>query len=156
MFAGIYYSLQRLLKARMFSDFWVNFWGWQLIIVAAAISLPLGYSSSKEYAELESNRYRIALFGLFWYQYDWNYYKKSAICMLQSGFTWRHSLRLQFCIFSIVYHYRFLEWKVIPFTQVQDGNGGTVIMRLHFLDYTFLRIDVLFCSKSGKPSGIFL
>lgn len=55
MFAGIYYSLQRLLKARMYSDFLssVHFWGWQLIIVAAAISLPLGYTSSKEYAELE-------------------------------------------------------------------------------------------------------
>ena len=55
MFAGVYYSLQRLLKARMFSDFLSNlhFWGWQLIIVAAAITLPLGYSTSKEYAELE-------------------------------------------------------------------------------------------------------
>src|SRR6187399_2856835 len=55
MFAGVYYSLQRLLKARMFSDFLsnLNFWGWQLIIVAAAISLPLGYTTSKEYAELE-------------------------------------------------------------------------------------------------------
>jgi cytochrome c oxidase cbb3-type subunit I/II len=55
MFAGVYYSLQRLLKARMFSDFLSNlhFWGWQLIIVAAAITLPLGYTTSKEYAELE-------------------------------------------------------------------------------------------------------
>lgn len=54
-FAGMYYSMQRLLKARMFSDFLSNlhFWGWQLIIVAAAITLPLGYTSSKEYAELE-------------------------------------------------------------------------------------------------------
>ncbi|MCK5815862.1 MAG: cytochrome-c oxidase, cbb3-type subunit I [Flavobacteriaceae bacterium] len=55
MFAGIYYSSQRLLKARMFKD-WISdfhFWGWQLIIVAAAISLPLGYTTSKEYAELE-------------------------------------------------------------------------------------------------------
>ncbi len=55
MFAGVYFSLQRLLKTRMFSDFLsnLNFWGWQLIIVAAAVSLPLGYSTSKEYAELE-------------------------------------------------------------------------------------------------------
>ncbi|ESU28313.1 cytochrome c oxidase subunit CcoN / Cytochrome c oxidase subunit CcoO [Flavobacterium limnosediminis JC2902] len=55
IFAGIYYSLQRLLKARMYSDVLsnINFWGWQLIIVAAAISLPLGYTTSKEYAELE-------------------------------------------------------------------------------------------------------
>ena len=55
MFAGVYYSLQRLLKARLFSDFLSNlhFWGWQLIIVAAAITLPLGITTSKEYAELE-------------------------------------------------------------------------------------------------------
>ena len=55
IFAGVYYSLQRLLKARMFSDLLskLNFWGWQLIIVSAAITLPLGYTTSKEYAELE-------------------------------------------------------------------------------------------------------
>jgi cytochrome c oxidase cbb3-type subunit I/II len=55
IFAGVYYSLQRLLKARMFSDglSWLHFWGWQLIIVAAAITLPLGITTSKEYAELE-------------------------------------------------------------------------------------------------------
>ncbi len=55
MFMGVYYSLQRLLKARMFSDVLskIHFWGWQLIIVAAAITLPLGMSTSKEYAELE-------------------------------------------------------------------------------------------------------
>lgn len=55
MFAGIYYSLQRLLKTRLFNDTlsWIHFWGWQLIILSAAISLPLGLSTSKEYAELE-------------------------------------------------------------------------------------------------------
>lgn len=55
LFGGIYYSLQRLLKTRMYSDALskINFWGWQLIIVAAAITLPLGLTSSKEYAELE-------------------------------------------------------------------------------------------------------
>lgn len=55
MFAGVYYSMQRLLKARMFNDTlsWIHFWGWQLIILAAAITLPLGYTTSKEYAELE-------------------------------------------------------------------------------------------------------
>ena len=55
IFAGVYYSTQRLLKTRMASDFLsnFNFWGWQLIIVAAAITLPLGYTTTKEYAELE-------------------------------------------------------------------------------------------------------
>src|SRR6218665_3563518 len=55
IFMGVYYSLQRLCKARMYSDKLskIHFWGWQLIIVAAAITLPMGYTSSKEYAELE-------------------------------------------------------------------------------------------------------
>lgn len=55
IFMGVYYSLQRLLKARMFSDKLssIHFWGWQLIIVAAAITLPLGLSTTHEYAELE-------------------------------------------------------------------------------------------------------
>jgi len=55
IFAGIYYSTQRLLKARLYSDTLskIHFWGWQLIIVAAAVSLLLGFSHGKEYAELE-------------------------------------------------------------------------------------------------------
>jgi cytochrome c oxidase cbb3-type subunit I/II len=55
IFVGVYYSLQRLCKARMFSDRLsrVHFWGWQLVIVSAALTLPLGFTTSKEYAELE-------------------------------------------------------------------------------------------------------
>lgn len=55
MFTGIYYSTQRLLKTPMYSKAlsWIHFWGWQLIILAAAITLPLGFTTSKEYAELE-------------------------------------------------------------------------------------------------------
>ncbi|KEQ30775.1 cytochrome-c oxidase, cbb3-type subunit I [Pedobacter antarcticus] len=55
IFMGVYYSLQRLLKARMFSDVLskIHFWGWQLIIVATAITLPLGFTTSHEYAEME-------------------------------------------------------------------------------------------------------
>jgi cytochrome c oxidase cbb3-type subunit I/II len=55
LFAGIYYSTQRLVKARLPSDLLakLHFWGWQLIIVAAAITLPLGFTQGKEYAELE-------------------------------------------------------------------------------------------------------
>jgi cytochrome c oxidase cbb3-type subunit I/II len=55
MFMGCYYSTQRLLKARMFSDLLskLHFWGWQAIILAAALTLPLGITQAKEYAELE-------------------------------------------------------------------------------------------------------
>ncbi len=55
IFTGIYYSMQRLLKARMYSDVLskVHFWGWQLIIVLAAVTLLAGFTMGKEYAELE-------------------------------------------------------------------------------------------------------
>jgi cytochrome c oxidase cbb3-type subunit I/II len=55
IFTGVYYSAQRLLKARMWSDGLsrLHFWGWQAIIVAAALTLPFGITQSKEYAELE-------------------------------------------------------------------------------------------------------
>ncbi len=55
VFTAVYYSTQRLCKCRMWSDLLskLHFWGWQLIIVAAAITLPLGITQGKEYAELE-------------------------------------------------------------------------------------------------------
>jgi len=55
IFAAVYYSTQRLCKTRMYSDLLsrIHFWGWQAIIVAAAVTLPLGITQSKEYAELE-------------------------------------------------------------------------------------------------------
>jgi len=55
IFMGVYYSLQRLCKTRMFNDLLskFHFWGWQLIIVAAALTLPSGFTTGKEYAELE-------------------------------------------------------------------------------------------------------
>lgn len=55
IFMGVYYSLQRLLKSRMFSDKLskIHFWGWQLIILSAALTLWMGYTSGKEYAELQ-------------------------------------------------------------------------------------------------------
>ncbi len=54
MFAGVYYSTQRLVKARLASNFLsqLHFWGWQAIIVSAAATLPFGLTRGKEYAEL--------------------------------------------------------------------------------------------------------
>jgi len=72
IFAGVYYSLPRLLKTRMYSDLLgkINFWGWQLIIVSAVITLPLGLTTSKEYAELEWP-IDIAI-ALIWVVFGWN------------------------------------------------------------------------------------
>ncbi len=72
MFAGVYYSLQKVLKARMFSDILskINFWGWQLIIVLAAVTLLLGFTTGKEYAELE---WPIdILIAIVWVAFGWN------------------------------------------------------------------------------------
>lgn len=72
VFAGAYYSMQRVLKTRMFSDLLskINFWGWQFIIVLAALSLTLGMTTSKEYAELE---WPIdILIAVVWVVFGWN------------------------------------------------------------------------------------
>ncbi|MFC5272305.1 cytochrome-c oxidase, cbb3-type subunit I [Adhaeribacter terreus] len=72
IFMGVYYSLQRLLKARMYSDVLskIHFWGWQLIILSAVLTLPLGFTTSKEYAELEWP-IDIAI-TLIWVVFGWN------------------------------------------------------------------------------------
>ncbi|HEV7230635.1 MAG TPA: cytochrome-c oxidase, cbb3-type subunit I [Bacteroidia bacterium] len=72
IFMGVYYSLQRLCKARMFSDTLskIHFWGWQLIIVSAALTLPFGITTGKEYAELEWP-IDIAI-ALIWVVFGWN------------------------------------------------------------------------------------
>ncbi|TLM92262.1 cytochrome-c oxidase, cbb3-type subunit I [Hymenobacter jeollabukensis] len=72
IFTGVYYSLQRLCKTRMFSDVLskIHFWGWQLIIVSAVATLPLGFTTSKEYAELEWP-IDIAI-TLIWVVFGWN------------------------------------------------------------------------------------
>ena len=72
VFAGVYYSMQRLLKTPMFSKALsaVHFWGWQLIIVLAALTLPAGMSTAKEYAELE---WPIdILVAVVWVIFGWN------------------------------------------------------------------------------------
>jgi len=74
IFAGIYYSTQRLLKTRMASDLMssIHFWGWQLIIVLAALSIPAGFTMGKEYAELE---WPIAqLINVIWVTFGVNFF----------------------------------------------------------------------------------
>jgi cytochrome c oxidase cbb3-type subunit I/II len=72
IFTGVYYSLQRLCKARMFNDklSYIHFWGWQLIILLAALTFIFGITTSKEYAELE---WPIdILVAVIWVIFGWN------------------------------------------------------------------------------------
>jgi cytochrome c oxidase cbb3-type subunit 1 len=78
LFATSYYVVQRTSHARLFCDRLAafTFWGWQAVIVLAAITLPLGYTQGKEYAELEWPidlliaavwvSYAIVFFGTLW------------------------------------------------------------------------------------------
>ena len=72
IFTGVYYSLQRLLKTRMWSDklSYINFWGWQFIILCAVATLPVGITSGKEYAELEW--WIDILIAGIWVVWGWN------------------------------------------------------------------------------------
>lgn len=72
IFMGVYYSLQRLCKARMFNDRLsrFHFWGWQSIIVLAALTLLWGYTTGKEYAELEWPL--DILIAIVWVAFGWN------------------------------------------------------------------------------------
>ncbi len=72
IFTAIYYSVPRLLKTPMFSELLgkIHFWGWQFIIVCAAITLPLGLTTGKEYAELELPI--DILITLIWVVFGWN------------------------------------------------------------------------------------
>lgn len=72
IFMGVYYSLQRLLKTRMWSDklSYINFWGWQFIILCAVLTLPFGYTTGKEYAELEW--WIDILITIMWVVWGWN------------------------------------------------------------------------------------
>lgn len=72
IFTGVYYSLQRLCKARMFNDAlsYIHFWGWQMIIVSAALTYIFGFTTGKEYAELEWP-IDIAV-AVIWVIFGWN------------------------------------------------------------------------------------
>ncbi len=72
IFTGYYYSLQRLLKTRMWSDkmSYLHFYGWQLIIVCAVATLPFGITTGKEYAELEW--WIDILIAGIWVVWGWN------------------------------------------------------------------------------------
>ncbi len=72
IFMGAYYSLQRVLQTRMFNDklSLLNFWGWQLIIATAAVTLLMGFTTSKEYAELE---WPVdIMIAVVWITFGWN------------------------------------------------------------------------------------
>src|SRR5215212_10953524 len=72
LFASSYYVVQRTSHARLFCDRLAafTFWGWQAVIVLAAITLPLGITTSKEYAELEWP-IDILITGV-WVVFGWN------------------------------------------------------------------------------------
>lgn len=139
-FAGIYYSLQRLCKARMFSDklSWIHFWGWQLIIVAAAITLPLGLTNGAEYAELIWP-IDIAI-ALVWIIFGINMFgtiikRRENIYTSPSGFILPPGLRLLYYILSAPSNCLIQQQEAIaglPECRMRWYSGGMVTMRWPF------------------------
>ena len=163
IFMGVYYSLQRLCKARMYSDLLskIHFWGWQLIIVAAAITLPLGITTSKEYAELEWP-IDIAI-TVVWVIFGWNMFgtifKRREKHMYVA--IWFYIAHFYGC--GVAYR-KFFELPVsfskvtrcMQVFRMRWCNGGTATMRLHFSNHAIFGADVLFPPKSCKPSGLLI
>ncbi len=165
VFAAIYYSTQRLCKARMFSDLlsWIHFWGWQAIIVAAAITIPLGMTTGKEYAELE---WPIDLaIAVVWVVFAINFF----------GTLFRRRERhmyvaLWFYIATIItiailHIFNSLELPAGPmksysvYAGVQDafmqwwyGHNAVGLHAHHALP----RLDVLLPAQGSEPTGLFL
>ena len=165
VFAAVYHSTQRLCKARIFSDFlsWFHFWGWQLIIVAAAITLPLGYTQSKEYAELE---WPIDLtIAVVWVAFAVNFFGTLARRRERHMYV-----ALWFYIATVVAHHR-------PARLQQPGAAGRPVEELSGLRRRAGRLhgvvvraqrggllshhavsghDVLLPAQGGRAAGLFL
>ena len=165
MFAGIYHSMQRLCKARMFSDALsnINFWGWQLIIVAAAVTLPLGITVSKEYAELEWP-IDIAI-TLVWVVFAINFFGTLLVRRERHIYVaiWFYmatviTVALLHIVNSLELPVTFLKSYSI-YAGVQDalvqwwyGHNAVAL----FSHHSGPRADVLLHAESSQPSGLFL
>jgi hypothetical protein len=162
IFLGIYYSLPRLLKASMWSAKLsaLNFWGWQAIILGAVVTLPLGITTSKEYAELEW--FMDIAIALVWVIFGLN--------MLATIFTRREkhiyvAIWFYIATFVTVAVLHIVNSLAIPatflksypvFAGVQDALVQWVrAQRSGVLPHHAVpRHHVLFHSESGEPSGL--
>ena len=166
MFMGIYYSLQRLCKARMFSDAlsWINFWGWQVIIVSAAITLPLGFTTSKEYAELEwPIDIAIAVVWVVFTREPARHHPQAA----REAHVCGHLVLHRHGAHGGGAAHRQLAWKC-PASAVQElldlcrraGRAGAMVVRPQrrrvLPHHAVPRPDVLLPAQGGEPPGVFL
>ncbi len=165
IFTAVYYSMQRLLKTRMYSDVLskIHFWGWQLIIVAAAITLALGFTISKEYAELEWP-IDIAI-TLVWVVFGINMFGtllKRRVSHIYVAIWFYIATWVTVAVLHIVNSFELPVsfWKSYPlFAGVQDaliqwwyGHNAVAFFLNHSIPWT----DVLFHSKGCKQAGLFL
>ncbi len=164
IFAAVYYSTQRLCKARMWSDTLsrLHFWGWQAIIVAAAVTLPLGITQSKEYAELEwpiDLAIAVVWLGFFgvnflmtlinrrerhMYVALWFYIATIvtvAVLHVFNNLVFPLGLGKSYSIYAGVQD-AFMQWWY--------GHNAVAF----FLDHAVPGVDVLLSAQSGQPTGL--
>ncbi|MBL7557029.1 MAG: cytochrome-c oxidase, cbb3-type subunit I [Bdellovibrionaceae bacterium] len=157
IFAGIYYSTQRLCKTRMFSDTlsWLHFWGWQAIILSAAITLPLGYSQSKEYAELEwpidiAIAVFWVIFGVNFFGTLWRRREKHIYVALWFYISTIITVAMLHIVNSIEYPVSFLKsypvWSGVQDAMIQWWYGHNAVA--FFLTTPFLGLMYYFIPKA--------
>lgn len=112
IFMGVYYSLQRLLKTRMWSDklSYINFWGWQFIILCAALTLPFGITSGKEYAELEW--WIDILIAVMWVVFGWNMFATILVRRVKHLYVAIWFYIATFVTVAILHIFNSFEWPV--------------------------------------------
>ena len=163
IFVGVYYSLQRLCKARMFSDRLsaIHFWGWQFIIVLAALTLPLGFTTSKEYAELEWP-IDLLITGV-WVVFGWNMLGTVLRRRERHMYVSIWFYLATFITVALLHVVNSLELPVSllksysMYAGVQDalvqwwyGHNAVAF----FLTTPFLGVDVLLHPEGGEPAGV--
>jgi cytochrome c oxidase cbb3-type subunit I/II len=163
MFMGIYYSLQRLCKARMFSDkfSWFNFWGWNAIIVAAAITLPLGIHHQqgiRRTGMADQDRHRHHLGGVHRQSLGTIVKRRENTFTSPSGSTLPRPSRWRSCTSSTAWKCPVSCGKAIPFTpacRTRWCNGGMATTRWRSSSPPLSRLMYYYLAQGGQPPGLF-
>jgi cytochrome c oxidase cbb3-type subunit 1 len=150
LFATSYYIVQRTCQTRLFMPKLAafTFWGWQLVIVSAAISLPLGFTQSKEYAELE---WPIdLLIAVVWVSYAIVFFGTIAKRNIKHIYVANWFLGAFILTVALLH---------IVNSAAMRCDGAMVVWpqcRGLLLDHRLLGHDVLLCAQTSRPSCLLL
>ena len=166
IFAAVYYSTQRLCKARMWSDILskFHFWGWQMILIAASITLPLGITQGKQFAEFEwpiDIAIAMVWFGLFSVNFFMTLLRRRERRMYVSLWFYIATVVIVAIIHvgnNIVVPLNF--FKSVCASRRRSGRDGSSVVQPEFdavlVDDAVPWADVLLSAQGCGATGVFL